>query len=150
MLPRMRRFGMALTRRMDQADDLVQDACERAITRAEQFKPGTRFDSWVFSIMHSIWLNRLRSEKVRAAEGADALELVADAAAENRGEARVRLAELDRALLRLPQEQRAVIMLVSVEGHAYREAAEILDVPVGTVMSRLARARVALAEANRA
>ncbi|MEO0679603.1 MAG: sigma-70 family RNA polymerase sigma factor, partial [Pseudomonadota bacterium] len=69
MLPRMRRFGMALTRRMDQADDLVQDACERAITRAEQFKPGTRFDSWVFSIMHSIWLNRLRSEKVRAAEG---------------------------------------------------------------------------------
>lgn len=145
LLPRMRRFGMALTRRLDRADDLVQDTCERALTRRTQFRHGSRFDSWVFTIMRSVWLNQIRSDKVRTADGPGALVAVADPLAERRAEAGVALSDLDRHLLDLPLEQREVVMLVSVEGYTYQEAADILDIPVGTVMSRLSRARVSLA-----
>ena len=137
MLPRMRRFALSLTGRMDRADDLVQDACERAISRAHQFQPGTRFESWLFSIMHSIWHNTLRSEKRRAAAGADTLETHADALAHKRPEDRVALSDMERLMMALPAEQREVVMLVSVEGMSYKDAAKALDWPIGTVMSRL-------------
>lgn len=138
---------MVLTGRLDLADDLVQDSCERAITRAHQFETGTRFESWVFSIMQSIWRNKLRAEKVRAGEGADVLEAVPDALAHRRPEARVALSQLDRLILGLPDEQREVLALISIEGHSYQEASELLEIPIGTVMSRLSRARIALAKA---
>lgn len=147
MLPRMRRFGMSLTRQMHLADDLVQDTCERAIQRADQYEMGTRFDSWVFSIMHSIWKNQLRSQARRATDGDDVLETVADDTAGNLAEDRLMLDVVNRALLALPEDQRAAIMIVSVEGYAYREAAEVLEVPIGTVMSRIARGRLALTKA---
>lgn len=150
MLPCMRRFGLSLTGRMDRADDLVQDACERAISRAHQFQPGTRFDSWLFSIMHSIWKNTLRSEKVRAAEGDDVLASQADALAHKRPEDRVALTEIEKLMMTLPAEQRDVLMLVSVEGLSYKEAASVLDWPIGTVMSRVSRGRLALAKAYQA
>ena len=146
LLPRMRRFGCSLTGSLERADDLVQAACERALTRAHQWQPGTRLDSWVFTIMRSIWLNQVQKDRVRTGSGTvDPDELSAgDTGA--RIEARLRLNELDRLVSEFPVEQRAVLLLVNVEGYSYREAASILDVPVGTVMSRLARVRLKLAE----
>ena len=150
MLPRLRRFGLVLTRRKDQADDLVQDTCERAIQRAAQFEPGTRFDSWLFAIMQSIWRNRLRADRLRAAEGDEALTTVADQVAHLQAESQVALTDMERTLLELPTEQREVLMLVGVEGHSYKETADIFELPVGTVMSRLSRGRLALTKAHAA
>lgn len=147
MLPRLRRFGLVLTRRQDQADDLVQDTCERAIQRAAQFEPGTRFDSWLFAIMQSIWRNRLRANQVRAADGDEALTAVADEVAHLQAESHVSLSDMERKLLDLPDEQRQVLLLVGVEGHSYKETAELLELPVGTIMSRLSRGRLALTKA---
>ena len=147
MLPRLRRFGLVLTRRQDQADDLVQDTCERAIQRAAQFEPGTRFDSWLFAIMQSIWRNRLRANQVRAADGDEALTAVADEVAHLQAESNVSLSDMERKLLDLPDEQRQVLLLVGVEGHSYKETAELLELPVGTIMSRLSRGRLALTKA---
>ena len=148
LLPRLRRFGVSLAGSLDGADDLVQDACERALNRTDQFTPGTRLDSWMFAIMHSIWKNRLRANAVRTGGGSvDADELV-DERAHSEAEARAELNMLDRLILALPEEQRVALMLVSVEGHSYKEAAILLDVPIGTVMSRLSRARGALATAT--
>ena len=129
------------------ADDLVQDTCERAITRADQFETGTRFESWLFSIMQSIWTNKLRAEKVRDADGDDALAAVPDDLAHHRPEDKVALTQLDRLILELPDGQRVVLALISIEGHSYKEASEMLELPMGTVMSRLSRARIALAKA---
>jgi RNA polymerase sigma-70 factor (ECF subfamily) len=148
MLPRLRRFGFVLARRQDVADDLVQDTCERAIQRAAQFEPGTRFDSWLFAIMQSIWRNRLRADRVRAADGEEALAGVADSVAHMQAESQVALSDVERSLLELPNEQREVLLLVGVEGHSYKEAADLLELPVGTIMSRLSRGRLALTKAH--
>lgn len=146
LLPRMRRFGCSLTGSLERADDLVQAACERALSRAHQWQPGSRLDSWVFAIMRSIWFNQVQKDRVRTGGGlVDADELSGgDSVA--RMEARLRLSELDRLVAGFPSEQRSVLILVNVEGYSYRETAEILDIPVGTVMSRLARIRLKLAE----
>ncbi len=146
--PRLRRFGISLAGNLDGADDLVQDACARALDRMDQFTPGTRLDSWMFSIMHSIWKNRLRANAVRAGTGSvDTADLVDERSAQA-AEARTELTLLDRLILALPEDQRVALMLVSVEGRSYQEAADHLGVPIGTVMSRLSRARGALAAAT--
>jgi len=127
-----------------EADDLVQAACERALTREHQFQEGTRFDSWMFRIVQTIWIDQIRSRDVRR-EGAEdeGLHVGTDESV-RRAEARIALGEVRVALGQLPAEQRNALLLVTVEGLSYKEAAEIADVPVGTIMSRLARARVAL------
>lgn len=145
MLPRLRRFGFSLSRELDAADELVQDACERALDRVAQFQPGTRLDSWVFAIMHSIWKNRLRASAVRTGTGQVDLDLLADERSHRDAEVRVELALIDRLILELPEDQRVTLMMVSVEGASYREAADALGVPIGTVMSRVSRARASLA-----
>jgi len=147
LLPRLRRFARGLTGAADQADDLVQAACERALARIEQWTPGTRLDSWMFRIVQTIWLDERRANRVRTGEGtvpAEAAEpeLIVDGP--RRVEARITLDGVRRAMQGLPEEQRSVLMLVCVEGHSYKEAAETLSIPIGTVMSRLARARAAL------
>lgn len=144
VLPRLRRFARGLTGSATDADDLVQAACERALAREHQFQEGTRFDSWMFRIVQTIWIDQLRARDVRK-EGGDVDEerLGSDAAVRS-VEARLALAEVRRAAQRLPAEQRSVLMLVTVEGLSYKEAAEVAGVPVGTIMSRLARARIAL------
>ena len=144
VLPRLRRFARGLTGSGSDADDLVQAACERALARAHQFQEGTRFDSWMFRIVQTIWIDQLRARDVRK-EGGDVEEerLGSDAAVRS-VEARLALAEVRQAVRRLPAEQRNVLMLVTVEGLSYKEAAEVAGVPVGTIMSRLARARIAL------
>ena len=144
VLPRLRRFARSLAGAAAEADDLVQAACERALARQHQFQEGTRFDSWMFRIVQTIWIDHLRARDVRKEDSEVAEERLGSDAPVRRIEARLALAEIRLAIDRLPPEQRMVLMLVTVEGLSYKEAAEVAGVPVGTIMSRLARARVAL------
>jgi len=144
-LPRLWRYGLVLSGNGDTAEDLVQATCVRAIERAHQFQPGTRLDRWLIAILHSIWLNEIRSRKVRQGQGlvdADAV-LVFDGMKET--ETNILAAQVLREVQGLPEVQRETVYLVYVEGLTYREAAETLAIPIGTVMSRLAAARAKLA-----
>jgi len=144
VLPRLRRFARGLTGSATEADDLVQAACERALAREHQFQEGTRFDSWMFRIVQTIWIDQLRAREVRKENGDVAEERLGTDEPVRRIEARLALAEIRLAVERLPPDQRTTLMLVTVEGLSYKEAAVVAGVPVGTIMSRLARARVAL------
>ncbi len=144
VLPRLRRFTRGLTGSATEADDLVQAACERALTREHQFQEGTRFDSWMFRIVQTIWIDQLRARDVRKEDGDIAEARLGSDVAVRGIDARLALAEVRQAIDRLPPDQRATLMLVTVEGLSYKEAAAVAGVPVGTIMSRLARARIAL------
>lgn len=145
LLPRLRRFARALTRNPDEADDLVQTALERGLRSLGAWTPGTSLDAWMFRIVKNCWIDMLRSAAVRTRvfapeeEGASVGDDGA-AAMETRLDAR----DVRAAMQELPEEQRLVAALVFVDGLSYREAAETLGVPIGTVTSRLARARAAL------
>ena len=143
-LARLWRYGLVLSGARDVADDLVQAACVRAIERADQFQPGTRLDHWLFSILRSIWLNELRSRRVREGGGfVDASEaLTIDGRREI--ETNIFAAQVLKEIGRLPEAQRETVLLVYAEGLSYREAAGVLSTPIGTVMSRLAAARLTL------
>ena len=145
LLPRFRRFAYSLTGRMADADDLVQTACERALERFSQRVPGSRLDSWMFRVIKNAFIDAIRKHKVRG-DSVDPQETprVVDAVAHRLVENRSTLARVTAALQQLPEEQRMVLVLIGVEQHSYREAAEILDIPVGTIMSRLARGRAHL------
>jgi RNA polymerase sigma-70 factor (ECF subfamily) len=143
VLPRLRRFARGLTGSAVEADDLVQAACERALARQHQFQEGTRFDSWMFRIVQTIWIDQIRARDVRKENGDTAERLGSDEPV-RRVEARLALDEVRRAIDRLPPDQRIALLLVTVDGLSYKEAAEVVRVPVGTIMSRLARARIAL------
>jgi RNA polymerase sigma-70 factor (ECF subfamily) len=145
ILPKLRRFAWALAGSRDAGDDLVQAACERALSRLDQFQPGTRLDSWMYRIVQTIWLDRGRRQRTRGAEiDPDLVALSDGGLGARQAEDRLTLARVREAVAKLPEEQRAVLALVAIEGLSYREAAETLDIPVGTVMSRLARARAKL------
>jgi RNA polymerase sigma-70 factor (ECF subfamily) len=142
LLPRLRRFARNLTRNPHDADDVVQIAIERALVRLDQWHRDARLDSWLFRIVRNAWIDEIRSRARR-----DALF-----APEEAGEA-IGVAAMDRevdrlsveaAMAQLPEEQRLAVSLVLVEGLPYKEAALVLDVPIGTLTSRLARAREAL------
>lgn len=145
LLPRLRRLARALARDPADADDLVQLTVERALARKGQWSPGTRLDSWVFRIMRNAWIDesraRSRWSKVLAPE--EAGESVGDAGAEA-VEARLAAREVTQAMGRLPEDQRLAVALVLVEGFSYKDAAEVLEVPQGTLTSRLVRGRAAL------
>lgn len=149
LLPRLRRFAYGLTGSVEDGDDLVQSACERALSRIDQFQPGTRLDSWMYRIMQNIRIDQRRSQQSRrefASDPADLADLVvADARREL--DSRMTLGAVRSAVADLSEDQRAVLLLVCVEGQSYKEAAETLSIPVGTVMSRLARARLAVGAA---
>jgi RNA polymerase sigma-70 factor (ECF subfamily) len=141
-LPRLRRFAYALTGSTEQGDDLVQDACLRALSRIDLWEPGTRLDSWMYRIAQNIWLDRVRSNKVRGeVVDIDAAESVAGPDGRDIAESELTLQAVGAAMARLPPEQRAAVALVCIEGASYKEAAAISGVPIGTIMSRLARAR---------
>ena len=144
VLPRLRRFARGLSGSVSDADDLVQAACERALARQHQFQEGTRFDSWMFRIVQTIWIDQVRSREVRKEDGDIAEDRLGSDEPVRRVEARLALDEVRRALDHVPPDQRAALLLVTVEGLSYKEAAETVQVPVGTIMSRLARARIAL------
>lgn len=148
LLPRLRRFAAALTGSIADGDDLVQDTVERALKNLHRWEPGTRLDSWMFRIAKNRFIDTRRSYKrsrVVAMEAPeDAPSVVSDGA--RAADTRLMLKDVASALQRLPVEQREALVLVSVEGFSYRDAAEVLEIPIGTLTSRIARAREALAQ----
>lgn len=144
-LPRMRAFAYSLARSRDGADDLVQAACERALAGAGQWRPGTNFEAWVARILRNLWIDGFRAR--RREEPIEDWPDLPGADGRAVAEGRLELAAIRAAIDTLPEEQRSVLVLVCVDEMSYRDAAEALDIPVGTVMSRLARARAALARA---
>lgn len=147
LLPRLRRFAYTLCGSLDLADDLVQAACERALSRLDQFDPGTRLDSWMFRIVQTVWIDQMRSAaRKKTVNDNEAIAAVEDERSTARQvEARADLALVRAEIASLPAEQRAVLGLVTIDGLSYQQAAEALGVPIGTIMSRLARARKKLA-----
>ena len=148
LLPRLRAFGRSLTGTQDQADDLVQQTVEKALRNIESYTPGTRLDSWLFRIMRNTWIDGHRARRPTVA--LDDVETMTPLISEDGRdvtENRIYLAQVRRAMDSLPEDQRIVLMLVCVEGLRYREVAEALGIPEGTVMSRLSRGRLALAGA---
>ncbi len=145
LLPRLRRLARVLARNPADADDLVQLTVERALARRGQWVPGTRLDSWMFRIMKNAWIDETRARTRQGAVFApekDGEQVGSDGAGEM--EARLQAAEVEQALRRLPADQRIAVALVLVEGLSYKEAAEVLEVPQGTLTSRLVRGRAAL------
>lgn len=143
LLPRLRRFAHALTRSPADADDLAQGAVERALAHQASWSPGTRLDSWLFRIAQNLWRDELRAHR-RRAEPLDEAQLPGEDGRET-VERQIEAVEMLRSFELLPEEQRVVLVLVALDGMRYQEAADTLGVPVGTVMSRLARARGRLA-----
>jgi RNA polymerase sigma-70 factor (ECF subfamily) len=139
LLPRLRRFGRALARTREDADDLVQIAIEKALMRTEQWTPGTRLDSWLFRIMQNAWIDEVRARRRHGETFVPQEE--AEHAGVATGDAQIDALAVRKAVASLSDEHRAVVALVMVEGLAYQEAAQVLDIPVGTLTSRLARAR---------
>lgn len=144
LLPRLRRFAFVLTRSHDDAEDVVQAAVERALRHADSWQQGTRLDSWLYKIMQNLWRDELRAHR-RRAEPLDSHADIAGADGRDVTIRHIQSNEARQALAELPEEQRVVIALVVLDGMTYQQTADILEVPVGTVMSRLARARAKLA-----
>jgi len=147
LLPNLRRFAISLCRSRDIADDLVQETCEKALANQSSFKPDTRLNAWLFRILRNSWIDRTRHARTRgiSIDIDDAHDLVGtDGRATT--EHRLMLDVTARAIAQLPDDQREVLILVCVEELSYRETAALLDLPMGTVMSRLARARQKLGD----
>jgi RNA polymerase sigma-70 factor, ECF subfamily len=142
LLPRLRRFARNLTRNPHDADDVVQMALERALAKLDQWRRDARLDSWMFKIVRNVWIDELRSRGRRSKlfASSEAGENVGDSPLDRETD----LMSVQSAMARLPEEQRTALSLVLVEGLPYKEAAQVLDVPIGTLTSRLARGREAL------
>jgi len=142
-IPRLRRYARALTQNSQAADDLVQDCLERAWRKAHHWEPGTDLRAWLFTVMHNLYVNTVRRKRpeTEPMEHTDYQDPRAQPA-----EARLALQDLERALARLSAEQRQVLLLVCLEEMSYEQVAGILGVPIGTVMSRLHRARERMRE----
>ena len=141
LIPQLRRFATALTRDRTAADDLVQDALLRAISRLEQFREGTNLRAWLFTIMRNLYISELRRYKSKPALRVIEGELGSSPASQ---EDSLQIRDLEAALGTLPEEQRTTLLLVALEGLSYEEAAAVTDVAIGTVRSRVSRAREAL------
>jgi RNA polymerase sigma-70 factor (ECF subfamily) len=145
LLPRLRRFARGLTHDGADADDLCQQTIERALRSRQQWQEGTRLDAWVYRIMRNQWIDEVRARTRRSQTFAHEEEgMNVGMAGDRDTENLVELGNVGRALARLPDEQREAVVLVLVEGFAYKEAAEIIGVPQGTLTSRLGRGREAL------
>jgi RNA polymerase sigma-70 factor (ECF subfamily) len=143
LLPRLRRFARVIAGNVHDADDLVQVAIEKALRRAELWQPGTRLESWLFGIMKNAWIDEIRS-RVRRTRVHAPEEAAADIG-EDPTESREILLSVQTAMARLPEDQRIALALVLVAGYSYKDSAELLGIPIGTLTSRLARGREALA-----
>ena len=136
-LPRLRRYARALTGDVTRADDLVQDTLERALVKLDLWQPGSDLRAWLFTLMHHLFLNQIRTHRSPDSALDEAMDMPVSGGQMEALGAR----DIYAALARLPEQQREVMLLVGLEQFAYDEAAHILGVPVGTVMSRLSRAR---------
>ncbi|MEM9637510.1 MAG: RNA polymerase sigma factor [Pseudomonadota bacterium] len=143
--PAVWRFCVSLTGRKDWGEDVLQATCLRAIEKADGFEPGTHLDRWMMRIAHRLWLNELRARKVRTGGGLVPVEDI-DVADQKTpaAETNIFVSEVLSQINTLPDAQRHAVSLVYVEGMSYREAADIMEIPIGTVMSRLAAARKTL------
>lgn len=145
LLPRLRRFAYGLSGSLDEADDLVQSTFERALSHIDQWQAGTRLDSWMYRILHSIRINRLHADNLRTKKLDDSdpdEQIGGDNAREM--EAKLTLEAVRQFIWKLPEEQRTILLLVVVEGVSYKDVSDMLSIPIGTVTSRLARARLAI------
>lgn len=142
----LRRYARALLGDRIEAEDLVQDCLARALSRAHLWRPDSDLRAWLFTILHNIHINNMRSRQARVAANEDIASGRAGRgmAAPPDQDARLELRDLERALERIPEEQRQVLLLVGMEGMSYEEAARVVGVPIGTIMSRVARGRDAL------
>lgn len=136
-LPRLRRYARALTGEMTRADDLVQDTLERALIKIDLWQPGSDLRAWLFTLMHNLFVNQIRSHRPPDSALDDALDIPVSGGQMEALGAR----DIHAALARLPDQQREVMLLIGLEQFSYDEAARVIGVPVGTVMSRLSRAR---------
>lgn len=136
-LPRLRRYARALTGEMTRADDLVQDTLERALIKIDLWQPGSDLRAWLFTLMHNLFVNQIRSHRPPDSALEDALDIPVSGGQMEALGAR----DIHAALARLPDQQREVMLLIGLEQFSYDEAARVIGVPVGTVMSRLSRAR---------
>jgi RNA polymerase sigma-70 factor, ECF subfamily len=144
-IPRLRRYAMFLTRDKDRADDLVQDCLLRGISRLHQWQPGTNFRAWLLTILRNVFLTGLRRDRHITLVTADALEEIPDPLASVVSpDMAVDLLAVQRAFVRLPAPHREILLIVGVEDLTYKEAAGVLGMPIGTVRSRLSRARTAM------
>lgn len=142
LLPRLRRFARNLARNPHDADDVVQIAVERALGRLEQWRPDARLDSWMFKIVRNAWIDELRARgrRSRIFVGPEAGESVGESPIDREAD----LLTVQSAMAKLPEDQRTAVSLVLIEGLPYKEAADVLEIPIGTLTSRLARGREAL------
>lgn len=147
-IPRVRKFALALTGAPDRADDLTQTTLERALTNIDRFVPGTRMESWLLRIAYHAAVDDARRRKRRGHHGeiSDHPELSGQDGRRDVN-ARLDLSAAHTAMMSLPEDQRAVLALIALEGMSYQQAAETLEIPIGTVMSRVARARRAIVRA---
>ena len=147
LLPNLRRYAMSLARRADLADDLVQTTVERAIRASDSFDPSSRLEPWLFRITRNAFIDASRRQRTQGIEVDvfDIPEALADDGS-RAVEARLMLRATQEAMRELPTEQAEILHLICVEELSYAEAAQVLDIPKGTVMSRLSRARLALAD----
>ena len=136
-LPRLRRYARALTGDANRADDLVQDTLERALAKLDLWQPGSDLRAWLFTLMHNLYVNQIRVRRPQETVMEDALDEPVSGGQMEALHAR----DIHAALAKLPGEQREVLLLVGLEQFGYAEAAQVLGVPVGTVMSRLSRGR---------
>ena len=149
LLPRLRRFAMVLARNSDAADDLVQASVECALTRADQWEDGTRLDRWMFQITRTVWLNGPRAATLRQTEPIeDHQDRISGIDGPRSMEAKLTMDEVRGRFAKLPHDQQQALLLVCVEGYTYAEAGALLGVPLGTVVSRLARGRATLMDAE--
>jgi RNA polymerase sigma-70 factor (ECF subfamily) len=146
LTPRLHRYAYVLTRNKADSDDLVQATLERALTKKHQWKADTQLDRWAFTIESSIWKNELRARSFRQGSGAIDAEITEDHSPQSSLERTFLLNQVFNQTMTLPEKHRELILLIYVEGFKYQEAANILDIPLGTIMSRLARARINLAK----
>jgi RNA polymerase sigma-70 factor (ECF subfamily) len=144
LLPRLRRFAIALTGSAADGDDLVQDTVERALKNLHAWEPGSRLDSWMFRIAKNRFIDTRRSAKRGKTETIETIDDYAALDGERAMQSHLTFQDTAKALQTLPVEQRQAVALVLVDGLSYREAADILEIPIGTLTSRIARAREAL------
>lgn len=141
LYPRLWRFALSLTGDRQSADDLAQATAMRAIEQADKFQAGTTLAAWLFTMMRRIWLNEKRAERIRGTGSMVSLDDIELPSNEASAEMNTFTRQVFDQVMALPEAQRTTLFLVYVEGHSYREAAEVLGIPIGTVMSRLAAAR---------
>ncbi len=141
LLPRLRRFALSLTRSGPDADDLLQDACAAALQKWQQYDPAQPLDRWLFRVLRNLWISEIRKRNVRQGAGQVPAEEATELRVEDQADEVLTAKQVRRKVDDLDQDLAQPLMLVCAEGYSYREASELLGIPIGTVMSRIHRAR---------